>query len=458
MRHLLHDIASRRVLIPALRGIRRYRRDSSSAAAHFHEGLAFRRGAAGWSDEQKREWMLQQLRRAVRAAADSPFYRERFAAAGFDPAAPFTAAEFAALPTLERSDLLDHGDAMRRRVVPATLTRRDATGGSSGRPVSYRSGPEERGWRESGGEYAMMRVGIPPGARRAFLWGHHLDPLARSARRDRIRDWIENIRWYDCLRLDAPTLEQHHRALQATRPACIIAYASALAALADFVLERGLKPAYPSRCCITGGEKLWPHQRDRVMRAFGRPVHERYGSREIGFIGFQVDPARSLAFEVDWANIYAEPAEGTVESDILVTKLHADAQPMIRYRIGDVGHFQQGATPGRPALLLEAVAGRRVDGLYRPDGGWFHGIGIPHLMKDLPIRDFQVVQGEDFTIDVYVVPASGYEMKHGMLVADTLRGNVGGVDVRVRQVAEIPRTAANKWRPVVSHVRPEAME
>ena len=44
-----------------------------------------------------------------------------------------------------------------------------------------------------------------------------------------------------------------------------------------------------------------------IQSVFGRPIHERYGSRDAGLIAFQVDPDRSLELEVDWANVLIEP-------------------------------------------------------------------------------------------------------------------------------------------------------
>jgi phenylacetate-coenzyme A ligase PaaK-like adenylate-forming protein len=221
-------------------------------------------------------------------------------------------------------------------------------------------------------------------------------------------------------------------------------------------VERGLEPGYPSGCCITGAEKLWPHQRDRVVRAFGSPVHERYGSRDVGLVGLQLEPWTSTAYELDWANLLVEPASSDGVADILVTKLHADVHPMIRYRIGDMGHFSPDARPGHPAFRLQEVIGRRVDRLRRADGGWFHGLSVPHLMKDFPVRDFQVVQAQNGDIDILLVPGRDYDSSHGEGIARIIRNNVGPLAVTVRLVEEIPRIGAAKWRPVISHVAGEA--
>jgi phenylacetate-CoA ligase len=183
-------------------------------------------------------------------------------------------------------------------------------------------------------------------------------------------------------------------------------------------------------------------------------VHERYGSRDIGLIGFQTDPARSLDFEVDWANVLVEPETKDASSPILVTKLHADAMPMLRYRIGDIGRFPNESALGLPALTLHEVVGRDTDRIRLPGGRWMHGLGFPHLMKDYPVRDFQVLQRRDLSVEIRVVARGDFtdESRRGIL--ETVRANVSGVPVDLLLVDDIPRVKANKRRPVISEVDP----
>ena len=156
------------------------------------------------------------------------------------------------------------------------------------------------------------------------------------------------------------------------RPASIIAYASALGYLAEHVLSRNYKPNYPTRCCVTGGEKLWSRHRRAIEEAFSRPVHERYADRAAGCLGVQLEPG-SLEYTIDWSYTLVEPELPEPDSPILVTKLHADAMPMIRYRIGDMGHFPAGSKPGYPTLVLSDVLGRSLDRIVMPDGRWIAG-------------------------------------------------------------------------------------
>jgi phenylacetate-CoA ligase len=403
--------------------------------------------------DKKCDWILARLRFFVRRAyRESAYYRELFDRIGFDPKSDFGFDEFAALPVLERETVRDEGSTLLSEMIPIDEMLEDSTGGSTGAPTRIWLGPEERGWKESAGEYFMQRMGMASGVRTAYLWGHHLDPNARDSLRDRFHAFETNSRYFDCLRLSPDTLEEYHRQFQRWQPECIIAYASALGHLAEHVLERGHAPNYPLRGLVTGAEKLLPQHRESILAAFGRPVHERYGGRDVGYVAFQMEPNRTLIYEVDWANILIEPETQGHESGILITKLHADAMPMIRYRVGDVARFLPGSKPGHPAFFLNEVVGRDVDRIWLPDGRWITGLQIPHMMKDYPVREYMFLQRPDFSVEIRIAPKIGFNFDANEKILSTVRANLPGLSITTLLVDEIPRTVANKWRPVVSEV------
>jgi len=422
---------------------------------HCSAGRRFRLAAAGWSDARKGDWILAQLRAVVRRAyRDTSFYRAALDAAGFDPAADFSFADFARLPVLEREAVQSASRGLLSRATAPETLRRDATGGSTGTPTEIWMGPEELGWRESGVTHFMERIGVPGGSGTAYLWGHHLDPVASDGLREQLYSFIENLRWFECLRLSPAQLRRDHEELERWRPRCLIAYASALGALADVVQEEPHPPRYPTHCFVTGAEKLLPRHRELIERVYHRPVHERYGSRDVGLMAFQVVGARDADFEVDWANVFIEPETPERDAPILVTKLHADGMPMIRYRVGDVARFPADSRPGHPVLRLREILGREADRVWLADGGWVDGITFPHLFKDHPVREFQVWQRPDLSVEVRLVPAGGFTAENQQQIFETLRANLPGLPVHLAFMDTIPRTTANKLRPVVSERRP----
>lgn len=424
------------------------------AQAAYARGMTERIRLQNLGPEQRQERVLNRLREVVRhAAAEIPYYRELFKRTGFDPATDFTFADFAKLPALEREDIRAAADDLISKQIPAQLLVKDATGGSTGTPTQIWLGPEEIGWRESGLEYSMRRIGVPTGVSTAFFWGHNLDPINRDSLRDRYHDFETNRRWFDCFRLSPEVFENYHRQFEEWKPACIVAYASAAGHFADYILERGYKPNYPTRCFVTGAEKLLPVHRARITEAFKRPVHERYGSRDAGLMAFQYDPEHTLDFETDWINILVEPETSDPLSPILITKLHADGMPMLRYRIGDVARFPDGSRPGHPAFVLHEIAGRQSSRLWLPDGRWVMSEELPHMLKDYPVREFMCVQRADYSVQLQIVPRNGFSEENKQRILDTIGVNLPGLQLSIAIVDEIPRTAANKWQPVVSEVK-----
>jgi phenylacetate-CoA ligase len=449
----IHDSLSLHVLMPFSRLQRSTRATTRPTQQAFNEGIRFRRETAGWNREQKTDWMLERLRSTVRSAyEETVFYRERFDREGFDPYSDFDFAEFSRLPVLTRAEVHEAGRKLLSAAVPEDQMRKDSTGGSTGAPTEIWLGPNERGWRDSGMERFFEILGVPEGSRTALFWGHHLDPKATDSLRDRYQAFVSNVRWFDCFRLSPEVLDEYHRELEQFRPACIIAYASALGHLAEHILNKNYKPNYPTRCLITGGEKLWSRHRDLIEKAFGRTVHERYGSRDAGCVGVQLEPAKGLDFTIDWANNLLEPELPEPESPILITKLQADVMPMIRYRIEDVGRFPAGSKPGHPTFVLPEVVGRSLDGISLPDGGWIHGIEFPHLFKDYPVREFMLLQRRDYSVELQVVPQKEFDERSLAKIQEILTANLPGLPIKIELKESVVRTKSNKWRPVISEV------
>src|SRR5262245_13945627 len=440
-------------LVPLIHLLQMARPSRHETRSIYFSGMRFRRESASWSIERKMEWVLQRLRFSVRRASrETIYYRELFKRIGFDPEAEFSFEDFALLPVLERDDVNRAGLQLISASIPKEHLRRDATGGSSGSPTEIWLGPEERGWRESSGETFMQMLGLATGTRIGYFWGHHLDPLATDSTRVRVHNIINNVKTLNCFRLSPEVFETVHREFERWRPTGIVAYAGALGHLAEYILEHGYRPNYPSDRLVTGAEKLIPYHRELIEKAFGRPVHERYGSRDVGFIAYQMDPARTHDFEIDWADLLLEPETGGRQSSILITKLHADGMPMIRYRIDDVGRFPKSSRPGHPTFLLHEVVGRVTDGVWLPDGRWIHGIEFPHLMKDHPIREFMLLQRPDYSVRLMIVPKNGFGEESRRKIESTVTANLPGLDLQIELVEQVPRTIANKWRPVVSQV------
>lgn len=450
-------ILTQKVFIPLSHFCQRRRESLRPVFEAYQKGLQFRREAENWNEEQKRTWMLEALRTAVRrAAAETDYYRELFTKINFDPDQDFSFEDFARLPILEREDIARAQEKFISKIIPREKILKDATGGSTGQPTEIWLGAEERGWKESGIDFSFEKIGIPPGAKMAYFWGHHLDPKASDSLRDRLRSFMTNVRYFDCFRLSPEVFRKYHAEFEKWSPDCIVAYANALGQFAEFLKENGISPKnYPRICFVTGAEKLTTEHRKIIEEVFGKPIHERYGGRDFGGAAIQTAPQKNLDFETDWAWALIEPETEEENSPILLTKLHADGMPMLRYRVGDVAKFPAGSKSGEPSFYLREIVGREVDRIWLPDGRWISGVELPHLLKSLAVREFMFVQEEDYSVELQLVPKKDFGESERLEILQTIKANLEGVRVSLKFVETIPRTKANKLRPVMTKIKRE---
>jgi phenylacetate-CoA ligase len=150
--------------------------------------------------------------------------------------------------------------------------------------------------------------------------------------------------------------------------------------------------------------------------------------------------------------VLVEPERQGPESTILVTKLHTDGMPMLRYRVGDLGRFPLGSRPGHPTFRLQEVVGRLMDRVWLRDGRWIHVSQLPHMMKDYPVREFMLTQHADYSVALQIVPKPGFGADSLQKIEATLRANLPGLPLGIELVEQVPRSKASKWRPVFSEI------
>jgi len=140
---------------------------------------------------------------------------------------------------------------------------------------------------------------------------------------------------------------------------------------------------------------------------------------------------------------------------VLCTGLLNDAQPLIRYEIGDVAAWSSDTCAcGRNQFpVLQELVGRIEDVVIGLDGreiNRFHGIFIDldHVIEG------QIVQQQRDLICVNVVPAAGFGERDEEVIRRRISGErLPGIRVDIRKVDQIERTASGKFRAVISHVR-----
>jgi phenylacetate-CoA ligase len=395
------------------------------------------------------------IRLLTHAKQRSPYYQDLWQRLGREPSDVRRLADFSDWPTIDRSTIIAHRDAMK---VPGLKLISKATGGSSGQPVSFDLNLDSGDRRVAATHRAYGWAGAEPGARVLYLWGGAIAPRSTLARvKDGFYHRLYRRHLLNAFELGERTvpqfLEQHNRC----RPDAVVAYTNPLYEFARALEERGLRP-YSPKSIVVGAEKLHDFQRALIERVFGAPVFETYGSREFMLMASECDRHEGLHLTHENLLIEVLDDDGTPtppgrEGNVAVTDLFNYGMPFIRYLNGDraVAGWRD-CSCGRGLPLMAPPLGRVLDVLRMPDGRRVAGELFPHLMKDVPgVRRFQVEQDEPDRIVIRVVPAATWTDESRRLIENTVRPIVGpAVRLTFDVVDDIPLTKAGKLRVVIN--------
>ena len=400
---------------------------------------------------------LMQLLRV--AKAHSPWHAGRLAAANIDPdAGVLSLADLRRLPTMTKQDARENVDRIAWRGAPGGAFKYN-TGGSSGQPLIFYYGR----WRQASDAAGRIRArrwwGVDVGEREVYLWGAPVE-LNKTDRIKTIRDRLLNQLVLNAFEMSPRQMDAYVEAIRAFRPKCIYGYASSVALLAAHAEERGLDLRVPElRVVCTTGEPLYPHQRELIVRAFGAPVANEFGSRDIGFTAHETPHGQMLLMsESIILEVLREDGSSAAPGEIgeaVMTGLCSDAQPFVRYRTGDM--VKLSATPcqeGRGLHVIEDVVGRSTDFIVRGDGTIMHALAVIYVLRAVEgVGEFKIVQHAADRIEVLLVPGQSWTERAPTQITQGLQARLGAnVHVEIRTMDAIPAEASGKHRYVVSHV------
>jgi phenylacetate-coenzyme A ligase PaaK-like adenylate-forming protein len=241
------------------------------------------------------------------------------------------------------------------------------------------------------------------------------------------------------------------------RPQVLCGMAHSYYLLGQFMLEQDLKLAYQPRAAILGSEKVTSQVRRTVEEAFRTRVFEEYGSVEDCALATECEAGR-LHVSPDFGIVeivdeQGRPAAPGLPGRLVCTGLVNEAQPLVRYEIGDMAIWSGESCPcGRRHLpVLEGIVGRTNDVIQLADGRRIAGCdevfsGVPGVVEG------QVVQHSVREFTLRVVAAPGFGASEEDQLRKALKVRLGDVDVEIARVATIARTSSGKFKPVVSAV------
>lgn len=439
--------------------------DKFRFGAHYDRAKRTIAARNDWSLDQFREYQLQRLQALVRHCAEHvPYYRSLFRSIGLEPGDVKSFADFQAIPILEKQVLRERGAELvdERRDRRSLLSAQ--TSGTTGTPLDF-----YRDVREFSTAFAYTAVrlwsvvGVERRVNRSVSLGGSL-VTAPDARKPPF--WVLNRSWRQLVmssyHLSSANLDSYIRALRDFRPDYVEGYPSSIYALAHHIIAEALPPI-PVKGVFTTAENLLDHQRQAISRAFLCRVFSQYGCAEQVVFGAECDrqsmhlsPDHSFVEVVDPSGRPLPPGRS---GELVGTGLDRWAQPLLRYRLGDVGVLGDDGWRcpcGSQLPILAEIEGRKDDLLITADG---RSVGrLDPVFKGIPnVAEAQIIQESLRDFRIRIVPTAAYRPESGQLAMQNLQVRLGPTArIRIETVPAIERTAAGKFRAVVCNLN--AME
>lgn len=408
-----------------------------------------------WSSPRLREVREERLRSLVRHAGHHvPYYRELFEDTGIDAEHFGISTDWARIPILEKETLRARFDALVSRTDHSLEAPRNASGGSTGQPVSFLSDLALYQVMDAFLYVCFSWAGWKPGERCLHLWGGTETPR-HPGLRHRLKGWLSGRIVFPVYSYGEEAFARWLSRIRRSRPTIIYAYPSVAAAFAQWLEAEGHRME-GLKGIFCSAEVLLPAQRAVMERAFGVRVFNQYGCREAPAVACEC-PEGSLHIFEDCNHVEFVDATDAGKR-VVVTPLWNYAQPLLRYDLGDLGEPVDGPCPcGRGYPRMKLAVGRRNDHLLSLDGGHVYPSFFIHLLDGKEwIRHFQIRQeSRDRVVFILEEAAPGaFERERAGLKAEllpALEQRMGGpVSLELVLTPSIDRTRSGKFRYVVN--------
>jgi phenylacetate-CoA ligase len=371
------------------------------------------------------------------ARANTTYYGERFAAL-------LDHWQIDDLPILTKDEVRDRlPDLLAREHDPHT-TPIGHTGGSTGKPLAFYYNATKHELMRAGMMRSYMLSGWRPGQKILNFWGARQDTVAGGVFGGaRIGEFIAAEKTLPAYDVSESKLHEWAHCIQRYRPTLLQGYASILAALARYVIDRQMPMPKSLIGIYSTAEMLDDTQRAAMEEAFSCKVFNQYGSREIPNIACECRHGRTHVF-TDMVCLES------INGNLLVTSLSNRLMPMIRYENGDSGELLDASCDcGLPFPLMAMGLCRKNDFIVTTDGRRLHPSFLNRLLYgQTQIAHYQFIQHEPGKIVLNAVVDQSGQMD----LQQRLQHELGAsLEIAVKCVTAIDRSASGKHRYVISH-------
>jgi len=372
-----------------------------------------------------------------------PYYRDKWQALDLSPEDIKRPEDFARVPALTRRDVQENTDRLISDQARPKDLKASTTGGSTGEPLKVYH--EKKVVRSAQLWRILDWWGLPPDVDMASIY-RNLNPGRKKQMAYDLFWWPTRHVLLDARAIDEESVHRFVRQVVRLRPPVIHAYVGALAHVAQYIIDHKIAVP-PPKVIWSTSSPLTAVQERRIEQAFGAPVCDHYGCCEVYWLAAECPAKSGLHVFHDVATVeiiddLGRPVSPGKCGRIAITDLKNRMFPLIRYLNGDRGRTLISSCPcGMSLPLIDKVKGRTCAMLRSLDGTVVDGITTLFDHTPEAVRRFQVIQRQDYSVDILVVTNPGFPGVEGVLegVRHTLSGWLHNtVPVRINIVPALP--------------------
>lgn len=220
---------------------------------------------------------------------------------------------------------------------------------------------------------------------------------------------------------------------------------------------------YPLNALFYSSEPLYTHQR--------KIIEERFDTKLFGFYG-QAETAIS-AVECEEAEYHLTMIDGILEitrnGEVLdygekgfavVTSLHNQAMPLIRYKLDDYTGYYNEPKCSRKIPLIFPVETKAEDFIVTPDGRLISPSLLTFPFKELNgVIESQIIQRSLYRIDLNIIKNNDFNYIEEKRLINSFKEILGSeFEIKINFVKKIEKTSAYKQRFVINELGTDFFE
>ncbi|WP_372985198.1 phenylacetate--CoA ligase family protein [Marinobacter sp.] len=388
------------------------------------------------------------------AIKNVPFYREWAREKGLNYRDIKSIEDLVLFPILEKKDIRSNPEKfVDERYERESDTFILFTSGTSGTPLKVFTNRVSRSKHYAFFSRIRSWYNLPIQPKRVSLFGRIIISPRISKPPFWRHDLFNNNLLMSSYHLNPKNIKYYVEKIRKYKPQEIFSYPSSIAQIAQYIIDNDEEPINIP-LIMTTAEPLTELQRYLINRAFITKIVNQYGCTEMAF----------FASECCQGTMHVHPEHGIVEAlednilggkVLVATGFVNEVMPLIRYKVGDVIELSNSnCACGLPFPIIESLEGRIDDLIYLKDGTPIGRLD-PIFKGGLGIREAQIIQNVDSSVDIFVVPDVSFSsLNRQTIIKEFNKRTQDQLKVKVITVKELARERNGKFKAVVGNYSP----